>query len=46
MTWLTVLGVMCIVAGTAILAYAAFEWLVLRWGEVGIALDETRDTYL
>lgn len=43
---MTILGVMRIVAGVAVLAYTAFEWLVLRWGEVGIALDETRDTYL
>jgi hypothetical protein len=25
---MTVLGVMCIVAGAAVLAYTAFEWLV------------------
>ena len=46
MTWLTVLGIECMVAGVALLAYAAFEWLTLRWHEVDAALDETRETYL
>lgn len=46
MTWLTVIGIECIVAGVALLAYTAFEWFTLAWEQMGVALDETRDTYL